>query len=254
MPCNWQVLAGSQYMIAGKKFTDPLQGSQTPNCAFIGALIAVSWVDPLKLPEQTRNGAGGLEYGVTFYKAGAPQITWVTAKLCLTPGGLLQHASSITTGEIWPAIWEKAYAKFLLNTAADTFNFDQVPWGGNSANALINLTNNPFQIKETTTFADGTTTANFIQAKCAGGKSINPMVAWTYAVAPPGVLYPAGILINHAYALLGVLTVGAAKYIVLRNPRGGPDPTQDTYTQGSWLGIQLATLNDGIFAINAIDF
>ena len=98
-------------------------------------------------------------------------------------------------------------------------------------------------------------------------KTYNPMVAWTFGTAPPGVNYAsAHIVVNHAYSILGWSYVDGQEFVVLRKHWGTYEATLNvlggTWTawdashyggSGWWHPLTLPTV-DGVFALRAATF
>ena len=97
-----------------------------------------------------------------------------------------------------------------------------------------------------------------------GGRTVNPMTAWTYGSgddAPKKVIYEDGNVVgSHCYTVLGWDYRDGRKYIILRNPWGNTEATVQALTGTSWLfdvswwrPISLAVV-DGTFAVEASAF
>ena len=189
-----------------------------------------------------------------------------------SPGGGFIYARSTEVGEIWPAIFEKAFAKWVtyqkLKKRTDHPNYANIN-KGSGTDALSQLTG-----LKNTFYSTKSLSANEIYTKveenCVSRKTFNPMIADTYGsadAAPDKIKYDnANIVATHTYSILGMQQTGGNKYIVLRNPWGSNDPTLavvgGTWTAwdapynggpGWWRPIDLAT-TDGIFALQADTF
>ncbi len=168
---------------------NPVQGQYFPNCSFISALASIAWVNRnfiLNNNNSLNPDANG-NYNFTFWDycpgtlltlptsgGGTPVTVTVSPNVLLDGGNQFSNASgfygagSSNTNEVWPALYERAYAKFcyyengitqpstgqiltkanLTNTACDpTFSDVQgltaVQWGGNGGIALAYLTGLP---------------------------------------------------------------------------------------------------------------
>ena len=269
--------AGSNYTVTSRAYNDPVQGD-LPDCFLIAALSSLAFLNmiPDKLPPFT----------YTFYKppavegglpiADAPVV--VTNKLPLDATGKYRYSKSFTTGEIWIAMYEKAFAAWKNRALLDTPNYALI-CTGDPVLALMNLTGRKFSAASkfsTQSFADGTQIYNKINTVCVNSgpyrTTAKPMVAYTYdpriESPPAGISYnDATIVGNHSYSVLGVHTIGAEKYIVMRNPwgqkgagpgSGDPDPTRlpaGALGTGAWYQVaNLADPNDAIFALKASVF
>ncbi|MEI6651278.1 MAG: C2 family cysteine protease [Chlorobiaceae bacterium] len=251
------------------ELTDPVQGA-LGDCYFIAALASVAWARPYVIADRTRaTGTGQQQFVdmIEFFSGGKSVKVEVTELLPLvSPGNTFIYARSSEAGEIWPAIYEKAYAKWRTNAAGDQPNYDPIA-GGDPVAALQQLTGlTPYYIGNSSLTADGIWQK--IRASCISCKTFNPMVAWTYGTAPsPSVNYNSAHLVaNHAYSILGWSYVNNQEYVILRNPWGSYEATLNvtggTWTAwdqpyyggaGWWRPISMST-NDGIFALRADTF
>jgi hypothetical protein len=100
------------------ELNDPVQGA-LGDCYLIAALSSVAWARPYVIAQRTRaTGSGEQQFVdmVEFYKYGFPpedgkaEKVEVNERLPLTsPGNMFIYARSSEVGEIWPAIYEKAF-------------------------------------------------------------------------------------------------------------------------------------------------
>jgi len=278
---------GSNYTVTSRLYKDPVQGD-LPDCYFIAALSSLAFLSliPGKLPP----------YTYTFYYppavvGGTPTAdrpVVVTDKLPLDATLKYHYSKSCTAGEIWIAMYEKAFARWINRrngTDSDTPDYSKI-CQGDPVLALMNLTGwkyTPFDSLtdpdvttstatkySTKNFTDGTQI--FIKIRDSACKTVGaykvakfPMVAFTYdpriEPLPAGVTYTdATIVGNHSYSVLGVHTIGANNYIVMRNPWGqlDPDPANlpaGALASGQWYQTaNLADNSDAIFALKASVF
>jgi hypothetical protein len=253
----------------GSELTDPVQGA-VGDCYLIAALSSVAWARPYVIAHRNRaTGPGQQEFMdmVEFYKGTKPQKVEVTERMpMLAPGNKFIFARSSDVGEIWPAVYEKAYAKWKTNDAGDRPNICKIA-GGDPVRALSELTGLPRHYIWNSTLSAHAIWQK-VRSNCISMKTFNPMVAWTHPSAPPGVNYAsAHIAANHAYSILGWQYANSQEYLVLRNPWGTYEATlnvnggtwiawdQPCYGSGTgwWRPISLAT-NDGIFALRSDTF
>jgi hypothetical protein len=170
---------------------------------------------------------------------------------------------------VWPAIYEKAYAKWRTNDPGDQPDYDPIA-GGDPVGACATLTGlSPFYY-----WTEGMSVDDIwsrASENCVRKKTVSPMTAWTYPsgdASPDHVDYDTATLAaNHAYSILGCeLTTSGEKYIVLRNPWGTFEATLNVlggewvawdapYKKGPgwWRPIDLAA-PDGIFALRVDTF
>jgi hypothetical protein len=256
-------------------FSAPVQG-YLPDCHFISALAALAWSDPYAIIHAARpvaNPADSLTTGgamdrIFFYDApGAVPTAIETSELLplIEPGNVLQYARSGHAGEIWPAVYEKAWVKWFTHDTSDQPDYSKVT-GGDPVSDLVSLTG-----KQRNSYATAAKTGEQIwqtvRAHCQGSWTFDPMVATTYgsaADAPTPIDYDAsGIVADHCYAILGWQYVNRTKYIVLRNPWGyqeattgvdvGPWTSFDQFDDGDMVGT-LPLPEHGVFALDANTF
>jgi hypothetical protein len=171
---------------------NPVQGQTFANCPFVSALASIAWVNRKFIRNNISGPDGNGDYTFTFWDYGVnntitlPNTTPGTpTPVTVGPSALLDSSNqccnasgfygqgSAYINEIWPALYERAYAKFcmyenglalqatptapmsetnLTNTACDPALGDVVAlshnsvgnyWGGNGAYALMYLTGLP---------------------------------------------------------------------------------------------------------------
>jgi len=209
---------------------------------------------------------------IEFFKSGASHKIEVNELLPLhSPGNGYIYARSSEAGEIWPAIYEKAYVKWRTSkdptSRSDYSTIYGMIAGGDpvgSAAAITGLT--PYYYGTSGLTADAIWQK--VRQNSISRKTFNPMVAWTYGSSPsPDVNYAnAHLAANHAYSILGWQFVNNQKYVILRNPWGSYEAIlnvdNSTWTAwdapyyggpGWWKPIPMAT-NDGIFALRVDTF
>ncbi|MFZ0674390.1 hypothetical protein, partial [Methanoregula sp.] len=285
-------------------YPTPTQGESLCNCPLIAGLASIAWVNRQFILHNIAPAGIAGNYSVTFwdYPAAAypPPVpvpgqgagcqlngllgaavavpVTVSGTIPLLNASPVDPATGMTCGagssnvnEIWPALYEKAYAKFMMykaqipsheklnaagnpsplqigdlaNPAMDpnfgeVQNLTQVQWGGNAGVGLLYLTGLPCyaynlnsaaftptgHINVATpsvfTFIRNGFCRNTAVAPYGLNKTLYPLVAWTYldGTQPAGVAYNNGIIAGHCYAILGIMTVGASNYIILRTTYG----------------------------------
>lgn len=249
---------------------DPLQGA-LGDCYLIAALASVAWARTYTIAHRTRaTGMGQQNFVdlIEFFDNGNSAKVEVTELLPLTsPAKNYIFARSSESGEIWPAVYEKAYAKWRTNDPGDKPNYLPIA-GGDPVRAAAQLTGlKRNYVWNTTLSADNIWQK--VRANSLSRKTFNPMLAWTYSsgqASPDKVNYDnAHLVANHAYSILGWHYYNSKKYIVLRNPWGCYESTMGgdfswmawdaPYYGGPgwWRPVSMATV-DGIFAIEASVF
>jgi Calpain family cysteine protease len=292
-------LPNASFFVSKERYDDLIQGC-LPDCYFIAALCSYAWASRSQAAFQNKIEANNYSY--TFYapKTDAigniildaqpvadPAFT-VNDKIPLIRPDNTIFSRSVSANEIWPCIYEKAYATWIHcrknkiapgpDVRPDYLNICQ----GNPVSTLIHLTGKTAVSYDTKNLADGDCYARIgLQVTPAAStkpgspvqiKTNYPTVAWTYATAPAGVSYRNDVIVaNHSYSVLGVypqlIPADAKKYVVLRNPFGqksgdpradvDPNLPADAYFTGAWGPLKDAAGNqkmlgdpaDGIFAI-----
>ena len=246
------------------ELNDPVQGA-LGDCYFIAAMSSVAWARPYAIINMIRPSSWGNEeqpiHKVNFYKdgTGTAQAIEVTELVPVTkPSHNWVYARSLDAGETWPAIMEKAYAKWRTSNSTDFPNYPVIA-GGDPVMASAEIISG----KRTYVGHSGKTGDDlwaFVRGNSLSKRTINPMVAWTYGTQPAGTNYAiAKVVANHAYSILGWEFLNNEKYVVLRNPWGTHHAVLDTLS-GNWSAFQISIsasipLNtNGVFAIKASTF
>jgi hypothetical protein len=158
---------------------------------------------------------------------------------------------------IWPSLYEKAFAKWITGGSSEHPDITQTHCGDPiKAMAQINGKDPHYYMTEHHSFND---MLGLVRSNCVNFKTINPMAAWTYAT---GDMYRgSNIVANHAYSILGYTMLGDKQYIVLRNPWGVTEPVGLTSNPGLLQRVEpalwhpAAMLDEGgLFAIEAKAF
>jgi Calpain family cysteine protease len=249
-------------------FSDCCQGA-VGDCWFISALAAVAWSLPYSIVHRTHAESAAdesqhmnqLQFFHKGYGRDGPNDNpiLVTDKLLVNnASNSLIYAYSRNAGELWPGIYEKAFAYWSGPEKNDMPNITSLS-GGDPALALAQLTGRKpqyFQVQPRTPDA----LWGLVRSNSASYRTINPMTAWTYA---SGAQYTwgSGIAANHAYTILGWAWQNNKMYIVLRNPWGFFEPSNGNTYNGVltffdvdfWRPINMIN-NDGVFAIEAATF
>jgi hypothetical protein len=251
-----------EFFFEAAEFFDPVQGA-VGDCYLIAALASIAWTRPYVIANRTRaSGPGQQDFVdmVEIHDAGKTTRVEVTEKLPLNaPGNTYIYCRSSETGEIWPAVYEKAYAKWRTKDAGDTPNISAIA-GGDPVAACAQLTGlTPYYFDCPSMTADAIWTK--VRENSISRKTFNPIVAWTYCSPPARVNYADAQLAGcHAYSILGWLYDNGNEYIVLRNPWGFFEATLNVdsgswvaYDGSFWRTVNLMN-NDGTFALEAPTF
>ncbi|MBW6533495.1 MAG: hypothetical protein K0B11_00665 [Mariniphaga sp.] len=247
------------------EFSDPVQGA-IGNCYFIAAVSAIAWADPYRIVHRNRaTGTGETDRvnAIQFYSKGggknAPtKLVEVTDKtLVRTSNNLPIYCRSRDAGEIYPALYEKAFAKWILKTNSDKPDITKTAFG-DPVKATAQL-NNKTPHYYNTGSRTGDQLYTIVRENSMSYKTIHPMTAWTYGSSKDYT--GTNVVGNHAYTVLGWAYKNNKKYIVLRNPWGVTEPAGMNTYQGVlsffdksfWRPINMIG-NDGVFAIEANSF
>jgi len=261
------------------QFTDPIQGDLA-DCYFIAALASVAWAGPLLIEERTIPMATDGSFGdsdaadvIAFFdSAGRHDID--ATELLPQQNGQWIHARADDPTELWPGVYEKAFAKWKTDDASQEPNYSAINYGDTVAAAaaltggagsyyptsviitipIINIKFDlvtPDQIWQT------------VRANSLSMRTVVPMMAWTYpssAAAPTAIDYgSANIVANHAYSVLGWDYQNSTEYIILRNPWGWLEATVNVeggdwsaYDISYWRQTPLSSV--GVFGLRADTF
>jgi hypothetical protein len=251
----------------GTEFADPVQGA-IGDCYLIAALASAAWARPYVIAQRTRATGPTQEQFVDRIDyqqvGGALQTFEVTERVPVDAAGSnFIYARSSELGEVWPAVYEKAYARFRTGNTTD-----QPPYGplhgGDPVRACAEVVPGltPHYTDCATTSADDLW--QLVRANSLSMRTVHPMVAWTYGSgdqSPAKIKYDnaSGIAAWHAYSVLGWEFVNNVKYIVLRNPWGWFEGkvgvragTWSAFDVSWWRGTPLGTR--GVFSMSAAEF
>jgi hypothetical protein len=282
---TWEALPNSTYTDTVNKtraYNDPVQGA-LPDCYFIAALSSIAFADfTTNYVYKLIQDKTGTDYTYYFWNPPSnapikdPQPITISNKLPLDSTKTYRYSKSFTAGEIWVAMYEKAFAAWKKRSLVETPDYSLI-CTGDPVLALLNITG--WKYDQNTTFLTKNLTESLIYSKilsvCKNSPvplplysvTQKPMVAYTYdpriEIPPSGITYEdATIVANHSYSVLGVLTQGGSNYIVMRNPWGqkgagpgfgDPDPTKllaGAMASGPWYKVpELSDPNDAVFAL-----
>lgn len=224
------------------KFDDPVQGA-IGNSWLIAAIFSVFWADPSAINRRTQTsgqpGEGQEEkkrvFSTKFYDKGgdnnAPTATVeVNYEIPVNNSDnepIYSRASDRC--EVWPMLYEKAFAKWMTNNSSDRPDITQT-YNGDPIKAMAQING-----KDPKYFFTDRHSAHellgLVRSCSANFKTINPMCAYTYA---SGDVYRGSNLVaNHAYSVLGWSAYGQKQYFILRNPFGVTEPV----SLASYIGL-----------------
>ena len=264
-----------QDMIQMAQFNDPVQGA-VPNSWLIAALFAVAWSEPSRI---TRDNAFLLDspdekhekrtLSIKLHSKGGENDA-PTANVEVNFDIPVNNSSNLPIycrssngiGAVWPSLYEKAFAKWLVKGSSDHPDITQTAASANGgdpvkAMAQINDREPKYYYTHSRTGAD---LLGLVRANCVNWKTIHPMTAFTHA---SGNVYKGSTIVaNHAYTVLGwALSQGNRNYVVLRNPWGVTEPLGMTTYPGLlevvdrdiWPPLDLLD-RQGVFALEAHAF
>ncbi|KXJ87183.1 hypothetical protein Micbo1qcDRAFT_125258 [Microdochium bolleyi] len=210
-------------------FDDPIQGC-TSNSWLIAALFSVFWSDPAAINRSTRvhqNNDEKKRLVVKFHDKGGDNnartdTVEVNYEIPMNNSNSEPlYCRSSDGADIWPSLYEKAFAKWITGSSSQQPDITQTHSGDPiKAMAQINGRETHYYITEKHSAND---LLGLVRSNCVNLKTINPMTAWTYATGD--VYTGSNIVANHAYSVLGFTILGRKQYIILRNPWGVTEPT-----------------------------
>jgi len=252
------------------RFDDPVQGA-VGNSWLIAALFSVFWANPsvinrrtqsLDQPGQNQERKKRV-FSIKFHDKGgdnnAPSGTVdVNYEIPVNNSDYEPIYSRASDGcEIWPMLYEKAFAKWVTGNSSDRPDITQIHSGDPiKAMAQINGKEPQYFFTENHSTHD---VLGLVRSCSVNHKTINPMAAYTHA---SGHLFRGSNLVsNHAYSILGWASFGQKQYIILRNPFGVTEPVSVTSYPGLLTQVEPelwppASLLDrgGVLALEAAAF
>jgi len=248
----WDEKEQSVYQAIKPTFDDPIQGC-VANCYLIAAFSSIAWATPYMFPYRTLPGPFKFKLPAPNpFNPGTDTAQGVDSKVALTDDKRIVFADSYAPNEIWPGIYEKAYAMWITKNTDNQPDIKQTT-NGNPVTALYNIMgyrDNWIKTYATTIKqADNSLLSaddvwKGISGLCTSAKTFRPTVAWTYGVAstPPGDAdyNNSGLVRDHAYSILGIHTEDSKRYVVIRNPFGNGEPMDLSLVSGtSWRAPEL---------------
>jgi hypothetical protein len=217
-------------------FDDPTQGCSS-NSWLIAALFSVFWADPHAINRATRvhpNKDEQKQLSIKFHDKGGnnngrTETVVVNYKIPINNSNNEPlYCRSSDGADIWPSLYEKAFAKWITGGHSEQPDMTQTHCG-DPVKAMAQINGREPHYFETQHHSSSDL-LGLVRCNSLNFKTINPMVAWTYAT---GSEYRgSNIVANHAYSVLGFTVLGDKQYIVLRNPWGVTEPIGLTSYQG----------------------
>jgi hypothetical protein len=208
-----------------RRFDDPVQGC-TSNSWFVAALFSVFWSNPSMINRATRLQHDGNRdkrtLSVRFHDKGGRQnnkteTVEVNYELPINNSNNEPlYCRSSDGADIWPSLYEKAFAKWITGSNSEHPDITQTN-SGDPIKAMAQINGREPHYFECDKH-QAHDLLSLVRRNCVNNQTINPMAAFTYAT---GSHYMgANIVANHAYSVLGFCGMGKNQYIVVRNPWG----------------------------------
>jgi hypothetical protein len=257
----------------GTQYSDPQQGA-LGDCWLISTLASIAWTRPTVILDHNRpTGTGPQDFLDQIAFPGGTQQVSEKVPMGGSPGNYYyMFARALDGKETWPAIYEKAFARWKSGNLTD-----EPPYGTLNGNSPIYACQTLIPTLKGTWNATynqpDSTVENLLAAHCTKQKSTNPMMACTWGSAADAKKYAnvtiaydssSGIVADHCYSVLGFTEAAGTQYIVLRNPWGYHPGTLDVLTSpNTWSPGPIATnplveavpLNsNGVFAMKTTTF
>lgn len=255
------------------QFDDPVQGA-TGNSFLIAAIFSVFWADPCAINRATRATICGNENGnnrdgnrdekrrtlsIRFHdKGGKNNAKTDTVEVNYeipinNSNNEPMYCRSSDGCEIWPSLYEKAFAKWTTGTSSDRPDITQASNGDPiKAMAQINGHEPHYYFTHRRSAYE---LVGLVRLFCVNTKTIHPMAAYTYATGwyhdrcndrddreggdinenngrrnrlnmpqACNIYRGSNLVANHAYSVLGWAEQGERQYVMLRNPWGVTEP------------------------------
>jgi len=224
--------------VGGFGLDDVMQGG-LGDCYLLSSLSAVAQTHPELLKNAIKTNRDGT-YTVTFYeredmsKPAHPERVTVDGKFAMRDGEFV-YASAREQKELWPQIFEKAYAAWKGGFGKTE--------GGMGAAALQALTGTkPGFTLLTPTMTPADAFAAVKAALAGGGCAVT--------LSQPFGKPQQGLIADHAYTLLGTEEKNGQQLVRLRNPWGSMEPGAD----GKDDGIFTMPVEDYLRAFTLLEF
>ncbi|PVH72602.1 cysteine proteinase [Cadophora sp. DSE1049] len=261
--CTWRDM---EYFFKDvTEYNDPVQGA-VGNSWLIAAIFAVYWADPYAIVHGNRASFTSDTKRVLAIKlhskGGSNDAPTETVKVNYdiavnNSSNLVAYCRSSDTGEMWPSLYEKAFAKWITRTSSDHPDITQTG-SGDPVKAMAQI-NDKTPHYYFTSSRSANDLQGLVRANCMNFRTINPMTAWTQA--SDGMYKGSNIVANHAYTVLGWASQGGKPYIILRNPWGVTEPAGlttypgllDSFDTSFWRPTDMLDTG-GVFALEASAF
>ncbi|KAI1140124.1 cysteine proteinase [Hypoxylon sp. FL0543] len=252
------------------RFDDPTQGASL-NSWLVAAIFSVFWANPAMINRATRMVAGPMDRSqrtlkVKFHdKGGRNNAKTDTVEVDYqipvnNSTDMPIYARSSDGYESWPALYEKAFIKWMTNTQdRDHVDMTQAH-NGDPVKAMAQINGREPRYYFTDRHS-GAELVGVVRSCSVNKRTISPMVAWTHATGD--MFRGSNLVANHAYSVLGWVSEGQEEnqYIIIRNPWGVTEPRGLTSYQGLLDRVEpeywppAALLDrDGVFSVEVQAF
>jgi hypothetical protein len=233
---------------------DDVRKGAAHDCYFASAMASVANERPEVIRNAIKDNKDGT-YTVTFYndgnKSDKVEIT-VDSQLYVDSSGNLKYSRGVDknadgkSDELWPAIMEKAYAKWKGGYDAIGNGTDDV------AMAISEITGKD----ATYTYTDTSRSSQFYSIRNAL-RNDRPVTAGTFGGEKDEKYDSNGLTAHHVYSVLDAYREDGKKYIVLRDPNMRSRFEAPYHTEADWDrngAIDSREESDGIFQMTFEDF
>ncbi len=213
-PVQYRDVIGGQLFVDGLHYDDVVQGS-AGDCYFLSSVMSVAVSTPALLEEAIRQNPDGT-YTVRFFQKvkgnREPQPVYETVDGQLAHGeDGVTYATSRTATELWPALFEKAFAQ-------RHGGYHHIGEGGVAEKALFALTGRKSTWFDRVASVDA---EELWRTLSVAAESKRPMVTSTRDRDYKKRYADAGLQKQHSYALVRVLERNGERYVQLRDPHAG---------------------------------
>ena len=238
VPTKWMVKGD---FIVNNMIGEEVQQGALGDCYFLAALASVQWSRP-SLLNYVKLSNGNYKFCFWTKKLKAEWVTVSQSVEVRKSDGAWLYGRSNTYNETWPALWEKAFAKWMSGTSSDHPDMQEIA-GGKGDVALRRLTGYEFDDYYCSSSNSSKIWRMLELRTDSSGKTIYPIAVNTSGVNRRDSI---GTIPHHVYSVLGIEWYNGEKYIVVRNPWAS-DEVKMYCRSGSWNGLSLNY--NGVFSM-----
>ena len=214
------------------------------DCYLCAGLSSVAHARPEAIRDAITAKPDGTYDVRLFDRSGKPQTVSVDGELYRKGEAGPRYARGTDAKELWPAIYEKAYAQYKGS-------YEAIGKGGQAGRAMQTITGKPSD-----RVANASLTADQLWDRVHGAvEAGRPIAADTHGREKK---YEAsGLVSNHAYSVLGTQTEGADRFVTLRNPWASTEYTGGAEGYGTDVDLDgdgKLDGDDGVFRMKLGDF